>query len=205
LQEKLINRTLLELQDLLSGDQLKKLKDVLTVECANYLITEQKNEVVIYDEISDIAAYKQFFVSKKIQGLSSGTLNLYMQTINLFMRSVRKSVGSENLTKPDIRQYIDERLEQLQSEKIANQEEVLEYLSKVMRGEETDQTVVFQGSEYGSTIEDVQVANKDRIRAAELLGKRYSLWTDKVELDGNMDLKVVVDYGDGENEAPNDS
>ena len=87
----------------------------------------------------------------------------------------------------------------MQSEKIASQEEVLEYLSKVMRGEETDQTVVFQGSEYGSTIEDVQVANKDRIRAAELLGKRYSLWTDKVELDGNMDLKVVVDYGDGEN------
>ncbi|MFI8545280.1 hypothetical protein [Enterococcus casseliflavus] len=90
MQEKLINRTLLELQDLLSGDQLKKLKDVLTVECANYLITEQKNEVVIYDETSDVAAYKQFFVSKKIQGLSSGTLNIYMQTINLFMRSVRK-------------------------------------------------------------------------------------------------------------------
>lgn len=56
MQEKLINRTLLELQDQLSGDQLKKLKDVLTVECANYLIVEQKNEVVIYDETSDIAA-----------------------------------------------------------------------------------------------------------------------------------------------------
>ena len=74
-----------------------------------------------------------------------------------------------------------------------------------MRGEETDQTVVFQGADYGSSIEDIQVANKDRLRAAELLGKRYSLWTEKVELDGNMDLKVVVDYGDGENEAPNDS
>ena len=122
-----------------------------------------------------------------------------------YSKRTAKSVGSENLTKPDIRQYIDERLEQLQSEKIANQEEVLEYLSKVMRGEEKDQTVVFQGSEYGSTIEDVQVANKDRIRAAELLGKRYSLWTDKVELDGNMDLKVVVDYGDGENETSDDS
>lgn len=89
-----------------------------------------------------------------------------------YSKRTAKSVGSENLTKPDIRQYIDERLEQLQSEKIASQEEVLEYLSKVMRGKETDQTVVFQGSEYGSTIEDVQVANKDRIRAAELLGKR---------------------------------
>ncbi|MCX4167827.1 tyrosine-type recombinase/integrase [Enterococcus casseliflavus] len=107
LQEKLINRTLLELQDLLSGDQLKKLKDVLTVECANYLITEQKNEVVIYDETSDVAAYKQFFVSKKIQGLSSGTLNLYMQTINLFMRSVRKPFS--DVTTNDIRLFIANR------------------------------------------------------------------------------------------------
>jgi site-specific recombinase XerD len=107
LQEKLINRTLLELQDQLSGDQLKKLKDVLTVECANYLITEQKNEVVIYDETSDIAAYKQFFVSKKIQGLSSGTLNLYMQTINLFMRSVSKPFS--DVTTNDIRLFIANR------------------------------------------------------------------------------------------------
>ena len=107
MQEKLINRTLLELQDLLSGDQLKKLKDVLTVECANYMITEQKNEVVIYDETSDVAAYKQFFVSKKIQGLSSGTLNIYMQTINLFMRSVRKPFS--DVTTNDIRLFIANR------------------------------------------------------------------------------------------------
>lgn len=122
-----------------------------------------------------------------------------------YSKRTAKSVGSENLTKPDIRQYIDERLDQLQSEKIANQEEVLEYLSKVMRGEETDQTVVFQGADYGSSIESIQVANKDRIRAAELLGKRYSLWTDKIDIDGNMDLKVVVDYGNDENETPDDS
>ncbi|MFB5496154.1 tyrosine-type recombinase/integrase [Enterococcus casseliflavus] len=107
MQEKLINRTLLELQDLLSGDQLKKVKDVLTVECANYMITERKNEVVIYDETSDIAAYKQFFVSKKIQGLSSGTLNLYMQTINLFMRSVRKPF--KEVATNDIRLFIANR------------------------------------------------------------------------------------------------
>lgn len=107
MQEKLINRTLLELQDQLSGDQLKKLKDVLTVECANYLITEQKNEVVIYDETSDIAAYKQFFVSKKIQGLSSGTLHLYMQTINLFMSKLRKPF--KDITTNDIRLFIANR------------------------------------------------------------------------------------------------
>lgn len=102
-----------------------------------------------------------------------------------------------------IRQYMDERLQEMNSEKVADQEEVMEYLTKVLRGEETDQTVVFQGADYGSSIEDIQVANKDRIRAAELLGKRYGMWTDKIDLDGNVDLKVVVDYGDGE--PPDDS
>ncbi|MFS1028279.1 tyrosine-type recombinase/integrase [Enterococcus casseliflavus] len=91
----------------LKGHQLNVLKSVLTVECAKYLIVEQKNEVVIYDETSDIAAYKQFFVSKKIQGLSSGTLNLYMQTINLFMRSVGKPF--KEVTTNDIRLFIANR------------------------------------------------------------------------------------------------
>ncbi|WP_254907657.1 MULTISPECIES: phage integrase N-terminal SAM-like domain-containing protein [unclassified Enterococcus] len=103
----MINRTLLELQDHLSADQLRRLKDVLTIECSKYLITEQKNEVAIYDETSDIAAYKQFFVSKKLQGLSSGTLNLYMQTINPFMRSVRKPFS--DVTTNDIRLFIANR------------------------------------------------------------------------------------------------
>lgn len=107
MQEKLINRTLLELQDHLSAEQLRRLKDVLTIECSKYLITEQKNEVAIYDETSDIAAYKQFFVSKKLQGLSSGTLNLYMQTMNLFMRSVRKPFS--DVTTNDIRLFIANR------------------------------------------------------------------------------------------------
>lgn len=107
MQEKLINRTLLELQDHLSGDQLRRLKDVLTIECSKYLITEQKNEVAIYDETSDIAAYKQFFVSKKIQGLSSGTLKLYMQTINFFMSKLRKPFKDINAN--DIRLFIANR------------------------------------------------------------------------------------------------
>lgn len=107
------------------------------------------------------------------------------------------------LKNTNIRQYIDERLAVLQSEKVADQEEIMEYLTNVLRGKETDQTVVFQGADYGSSIEDIQVGNKDRIRAAELLGKRYGMWTDKLDLDGNVDLKVVIDYGD--DEPPDDS
>ncbi len=107
MQEQLINKILLEMEQDLGGSELKRLKDVLTVECSKYSITEQKNEVVIYDETSDIAAYKQFFVSKKIQGLSTGTLNLYMQTINLFMRRVRKPY--QDVTTNDIRLFIANR------------------------------------------------------------------------------------------------
>ncbi|WP_461203122.1 tyrosine-type recombinase/integrase [Enterococcus sp. N342-3-1-2] len=90
-----------------TGKQLSVLKSILIVECAKFMITEQKNEVVIYDETSDVAAYKQFFVSKKIQGLSVGTLNLYMQTINLFMRTVRKPF--KDVTTNDIRLFIANR------------------------------------------------------------------------------------------------
>lgn len=69
LQEKLINKILLEIEQEFDGLQLKRLKNILTVECSKYSIIEQRNEMIIYDETSDVAAYKQFFVSKKIQGL----------------------------------------------------------------------------------------------------------------------------------------
>lgn len=71
---------------------------------------------------------------------------------------------------------------QLASEKIATQEEVLSYLTSVMRGETQEQTLCSIG-ELGQEIIDIDVGAKDRIKAAELLGKRHRLWTDKVEAD----------------------
>ena len=81
-----------------------------------------------------------------------------------------------------IKKHIDERLAQLESEKIASQQEVLSYLSSVMRGEMTEQTLRSVG-ESGQVIAEIDVGAKDRIKAAELLGKRYKLWTDKSEVD----------------------
>ena len=81
-----------------------------------------------------------------------------------------------------IKKHIDERLAQLESEKIASQQEVLSYLSSVMRGEMTEQTLKSVG-ESGQVIAEIDVGAKDRIKAAELLGKRYKLWTDKSEVD----------------------
>lgn len=90
--------------------------------------------------------------------------------------------ASKLLQNTTIKSYIDERLAQLASEKIADQQEVLGYLTSVMRGETQEQTLISIG-ELGQTITDIDVGAKDRIKAAELLGKRHRLWTDKSEVD----------------------
>jgi phage terminase, small subunit len=90
--------------------------------------------------------------------------------------------GHKLLKNPKIKTYIDERLKQLDSEKIADQQEVLGYLTSVMRGETQEQTLCSIG-ELGQQVIDIDVGAKDRIKAAELLGKRHRLWTDKVEAD----------------------
>lgn len=90
--------------------------------------------------------------------------------------------ASKLLQNTTIKSYIDERLAELQSQKVADQQEVLEYLTSVMRGEETEQTVIGVG-DLGQELTDIEVSAKDRIKAAELLGKRYRMWTDKVEAE----------------------
>ena len=104
--------------------------------------------------------------------------------------------GRENLQKPTIKEYIDERLKELEQEAIANQSEVLIFLTSIMRGEQTEQTLISDGSEQGQRITNIEVSAKDRIKAAELLGKRYGSWTDKVDLSSDLTLIFEDDYGD---------
>lgn len=104
--------------------------------------------------------------------------------------------GRENLQKPTIKEYIDERLKELEQEAIANQSEVLKFLTSIMRGEQTEQTLISDGSEQGQRITNIEVSAKDRIKAAELLGKRYGTWTDKVDLSSDLTLIFEDDYGD---------
>lgn len=90
--------------------------------------------------------------------------------------------ASKLLQNTTIKSYIDDRLTELESKTIATQEEVLSYLTSVMRGEQREQTLRGEGEGYQSII-DIDVGAKDRIKAAELLGKRHRLWTDKVEAE----------------------
>lgn len=86
-----------------------------------------------------------------------------------------KSIGQENLTKPDLKAYIDERLKKLSDHKILSAAEVLEYLSRVVAGKETEYVATSKG-----VFPDVPVSAKDRISAAKELLKRYPT-TDPME------------------------
>lgn len=96
--------------------------------------------------------------------------------------STAKSAGSRMLTNVNVRKYIDKRMEELKSEKVADQREIMEYLTSVMRGETREQVLISRG-EMGQAITEMDLAGKDRIKAAELLGKHFRMWTDKVEAD----------------------
>lgn len=85
--------------------------------------------------------------------------------------------GSKMLRKPKVRQYIDAVMNERSKNTIATADEVLEYLTRVMCGEEKDA--------FGL---DVSVA--DRTKAAELLGKRHMLFTDKVKLDAEIEIDI---------------
>lgn len=105
--------------------------------------------------------------------------------------NVARTNASRLLTNANVKNYIDERLSEIDSEKIADQKEVMEYLSSVMRGEQTEQTLKSCGAERGQEITDIEVGAKDRIKAAELLGKRYGMWTDKQDI--NITVPTFVD------------
>lgn len=107
-------------------------------------------------------------------------------------------IAVENLEKPNIKAYIDKRLKELDDKAIAKQEEVLQYLTAVMRGQSKSAVVVIEG--LGEGLSEARLMNKtpdekDRIKAAELLGKRYGAFTEKVDISGDMSLSIEVDYG----------
>lgn len=105
--------------------------------------------------------------------------------------AARKLLGNTR-----IQQYINERLEELQSKRVANVQEVMEHLTAVLRGEIREETVVVEGIGDGCSearIIEKQVAARDRLKAAELLGKRYSLFTEKVEISGLDEEKNKLD------------
>lgn len=101
---------------------------------------------------------------------------------NVKKDEVARANGSRLLTNANVKAYIDEQLEKLQSERVADQQEVLEYLTAVMRGKKTEPLLVLDGEGKQKVVDAIPPVQA-RTKAAELLGKRYRLFTDKQEVE----------------------
>ena len=112
--------------------------------------------------------------------------------------------SSKLLRNAKVKKYIDEQLAKINSEKIADAEEVMEYLTSVMRGESQAEIVVVEGTGDGcSSAVKVSKApdEKERLKAAELLGKRFGLFKEKVELEAETKGVVIIDDVSGKSKS----
>ena len=101
------------------------------------------------------------------------------------------SVGQRMLKNVEVKKYIDEQFEKLKNDNIADTQEIMEYLTSVMRGEQKEQVPLMYYDKQ--ILEEKSASIKERLKAAELLGKRYGLFTDKLEVEGSTMVQIVDD------------
>lgn len=99
-----------------------------------------------------------------------------------YSKKTANRIGTENLSKPVIREYIAQRMSEKEASLIADQNEVLEYLTSVMRGNHKEQTLRLVGDGV-QEVTDIEVSAKERLKAAELIGKRFGMFRDNVSLE----------------------
>ena len=117
-------------------------------------------------------------------------------------REIAEVEGCKLLRNPKVEAYLKEREKQIEEESIARSKEVLQYLTKAMRGEINEEVVATESVDgmIKPVILKKQISAKDRTKAAELLGKKYALFTEKVDLEGNVGVTIIYDIGSLEDE-----
>ena len=113
-----------------------------------------------------------------------------------YSKKTAYSQGQRLLKHVEGQEFLMELMAEKDKRLIADQDEVLKYLTSVLRGESESEEIVIENiGDFTSEARTMKKApsEKDRLKAAELLGKRYSLFKDSVKLD----VKPVV-IGGGE-------
>lgn len=134
-----------------------------------------------------------------------------------YSESFAKARGYQLLEYVGVREYLDKQLAALEERRVASAAEVMQYLTAVMRREKDEHVVVTITREQSAwepdqngTMRKVVVKQEepeivkipaklsDANKAAELLGKRYGLFRDGLDVSGDFSLNVTVDYGEGD-------
>jgi phage terminase small subunit len=102
------------------------------------------------------------------------------------------SIGQRLLKDVEVSTYIEERLLQMQNKSIADATEVMQYLTSVLRGESKSSVLSLCGDGCQEVIEK-NPDEKEKLKAAELLAKRYGLLTDKFNVEGTIPVVISGD------------
>lgn len=124
------------------------------------------------------------------------------------------SIGAENLKKPEIKNRIDKAMAERSRRTGINQDRVLQELARIGFAKITDvvdpdtakirldaseddlaciQSIKIKPNEFGT---EREVKLYDKKAALVDLGKHLGLFKDKLELTGDMDLNITIDYGE---------
>ena len=116
-------------------------------------------------------------------------------------RTVYKTIKNDNvagvranklLKQKDIAEYINKRLEEIHNENTANIQEVMEYLTSVMRGTSEASTLAMCGDGMQEVITK-KPDERERLKAAELLGKRFGMFKESVDITSNGQTVIIDD------------
>lgn len=114
-----------------------------------------------------------------------------------YSRNYANAQSYKMLDNVGIKAYIAKRMAELKTERVADQQEVMEFLSSILRGEKTE--AVLRGIGKGAqTIDDMEISGSDRIKAAELIGKRHAMWTDKQQTEVTGAVQFIDDIGESD-------
>lgn len=150
-----------------------------------------------------IPTRKKVMIVAKLTAKQQRFCDEYLIDLNATQAAIRagysersaRQIADRNMSKDDIKQYISARMAEKESQLIADQDEVLRYLTSVLRGESQSSVVVVENTgDFMSQAREMQKApdEKERLKAAELLGKRYGLYKDTVNEVVDMDFNITV-------------
>lgn len=125
--------------------------------------------------------------------------NIEQSALNAgYSANYSRSQSHKLLANVGIKSYIDERMKEIESKKTATQQEVIEYLTSVMRGEYKEEILIGQGQGF-QEITYIDVSAKDRLKAANLLNKIHQARESKQDETKKEDkLDIYIAKVDGE-------
>lgn len=103
--------------------------------------------------------------------------------------------ASKLLDQKDINEYIQKRLKELESKRVATVQEIMEYYTSVMRGESTSSVLALAGDGVQEVIKKPP-DEKERLKAAEALARRFGLFKDNIDITSNGKTVIVDDIDD---------